>query len=234
MSYFIKFRANSSAHDKLMPVNTQTKQEAVELARKRYGLSVDRVIGRNEAVVVFATIPFGSVVTYYTDSGEVIATYPTVAPKEPTEPVESILNWFKKANPVPDNKSIAVQIGCHIEEFREMLKSLQWVDEEKINAAYTQLTEVETLFKSLGSSPKTIDFQSMNQEQKVELLDSLADQTVTATGIAYRMGFKFKEALNEVSASNWSKFENGEPVRDSNGKILKGKNYFKPNLNQFV
>ena len=42
------------------------------------------------------------------------------------------------------------------------------------------------------------------------------------------------EALEEVHKSNMSKLENGKPIFREDGKILKGKNYFRPNLKQFI
>ena len=44
----------------------------------------------------------------------------------------------------------------------------------------------------------------------------------------------FVEAFEEVHRSNMSKLENGKAIFRKDGKILKGKNYFKPNLKQFV
>lgn len=49
------------------------------------------------------------------------------------------------------------------------------------------------------------------------------------------MGFDMSGALKEVNLSNWSKFdENGNPIFNENGKIVKGENYFKPDLAKFV
>ena len=44
----------------------------------------------------------------------------------------------------------------------------------------------------------------------------------------------FVEAFEEVHRSNMSKFENGKPIFREDGKIIKGKNYFRPNLKQFI
>ena len=41
------------------------------------------------------------------------------------------------------------------------------------------------------------------------------------------------DALHEVNRSNWSKFVDGNPVFDENMKIVKGPNYFKPDLSKF-
>jgi hypothetical protein len=42
------------------------------------------------------------------------------------------------------------------------------------------------------------------------------------------------EAMDEVNASNWSKFVDGQPIVDANQKIAKGPGYFKANLSAFV
>lgn len=234
--YFITFRAESTAHNLLMPIEALSKQEAVDKAREFYGESVSGVISQNEADNTFKVIPFGSLVYWdelNTKRGTVRHVYPKFGTTliDLTDPIKSITKWFNTANPEPDNASVAVQIGVHIEEFREMLSALEEVNPTIIAPVKQHLLSVENLFKNLGSEFK---FHSMNQDKKVELLDSLADQTVTATGIAYRMKFKFHGALQEVSKSNWSKFENGKPIRDENGKIIKGKDYFKPDLTKFV
>ena len=72
------------------------------------------------------------------------------------------------------------------------------------------------------------------KQDKVALLDSLCDQVVTATGIAYFNGFKFDEALTNVNQSNWSKFINNKPICNEHGKIMKGANYKAPELEPFI
>ena len=69
---------------------------------------------------------------------------------------------------------------------------------------------------------------------EVQLLDALCDQIVTAIGVGYMAGFDMAGALQEVIRSNASKFENGKPLFDENGKIRKGKDYTPPELAQFV
>lgn len=231
--YFIKFKPTCTAHDKIMPIDALSKQEAVDNARMFYDKAVHSILSINQLDSTYTTIPWGSTVHFIEMNEKQEPIHTLVYPKQPQvlDPIKSITNWFKEANPEPDNASIAVQIGVHIEEFREMLTALEEVNPTIIAPIKEHLLSIENLFKNLGSE---FDFHGLNQDKKVELLDSLADQTVTATGIAYRMRFNFYGALNEVSLSNWSKFENGKPIRDSNGKIIKGKNYFKPDLTKFV
>lgn len=66
-----------------------------------------------------------------------------------------------------------------------------------------------------------------------EFLDSLADQIVTAAGVGHCAGMDVPGAVEVVDHSNWSKFVDGEPVFDNNGKITKGPDYFKPDLEGF-
>ena len=69
---------------------------------------------------------------------------------------------------------------------------------------------------------------------KIELIDALCDQIVTAIGVAHMFGMDIQGALQEVANSNDSKFEDGRPVFNEHGKIAKGKNYFKPELAKFI
>lgn len=67
-----------------------------------------------------------------------------------------------------------------------------------------------------------------------DLLDSIADQIVTATGVGVFLGMNVPGALNEVNRSNYSKFEDGEPVFNENKKVMKGKDYTPPDLSKFI
>jgi predicted HAD superfamily Cof-like phosphohydrolase len=144
--------------------------------------------------------------------------------------IENTLKWFEQAIPNPTMKDKRVQIGCHIEEFGEMLESI----------GYTETPELEMIIKEAdwfkGNNRSFTDTQEdmIFHCDKDALLDSLIDQIVTAVGVCHMMGFDVEGALDEVNRSNFSKFENGKPVFDSNGKIAKGVNYTKPDLTQFV
>lgn len=72
-------------------------------------------------------------------------------------------------------------------------------------------------------------------EDRIEFLDGLGDQIVTAAGTAHMAGMDIVGALGEINRSNFSKLdENGQPILDENKKFIKGPNYFKPNLKPFV
>jgi predicted HAD superfamily Cof-like phosphohydrolase len=133
--------------------------------------------------------------------------------------VSSILGWFKEAVPAPEDKNRRVQTGVHFEEVAEMLEALRLPTDE-ISKLATALKKGE---------------MDLPEPDRIELLDSLCDQIVTAVGVAHMFGMDIVSALKEVDASNWSKFgENGKPIFDENGKIKKGANYFKPELTNYV
>ncbi len=141
--------------------------------------------------------------------------------------LEKTLIWHQTAVPFPTEDTACVQIGCHYEEVGEMLESL--VDDN----ASMNLIDLSREYKEKASDHVSY-LAFMSVEDKVELLDSLVDQIVTAAGVAHHLGFDLLGALDEVNRSNFSKFEDGKPVFDENGKIAKGKDYSKPNLLPYI
>lgn len=139
--------------------------------------------------------------------------------------IKEILKWFKKAVPEPTVENACTQAGCHFEEFSEMLVAIGFYKSCDTVASVDRIAEH---FKAGKVSNFSEDIN------KIELLDSLCDQIVTAVGVAHMLGMDIEGALDEVNRSNWSKFENGNPVFDENGKIKKGQSYFKPVLSKFV
>jgi predicted HAD superfamily Cof-like phosphohydrolase len=143
--------------------------------------------------------------------------------------INSIFNWFKKAVPEPNHKNIHTQIGVHFEEVAEMLLALSGDDDQTEVLLHNAYLANHLLANHLKSNGDVLDLDMSNQA-KIDLLDALCDQVVTATGVGYMLNMKFPAALEEVNASNYSKFVNGEPIFNENKKIMKGPNYFKPSL----
>ena len=71
---------------------------------------------------------------------------------------------------------------------------------------------------------------------KVEELDAVADLCWVAIGYALSRGYDVASAWEEVRNSNYSKFdENGKAIKNPDtGKVMKGPNFFEPNLKPFV
>lgn len=137
--------------------------------------------------------------------------------------------WFEIAVPNPTSKNISTQIGCHLEEVVEMLVELSATDNEshrKITNAISALTVLSDTMKE--------DHTAYCIPYKIAFLDSLADQIVTATGIGTFLGMNVPGALAEVNRSNYSKFEDGEPIFNENKKVMKGKDYTPPDLKPYI
>ena len=141
--------------------------------------------------------------------------------------IKRTLEWFQQAMPEPTDEQACIQVGVHYEEFGEMLTAN--VDD----SASIMVDELAKEYK--GCDEQHIAFIStMDEHDREELLDSLADQIVTAIGVCHTLGFDIEGALAEVNRSNFSKFENGQAVFDENGKIKKGEHYSKPNLKPHI
>ena len=138
--------------------------------------------------------------------------------------IHSIKEWFKAAKPNPSTADACVQIGCHYEEVSEMSASLY--DDVKYALEATALE-----YKMKHSM---YILEELSADARVELLDALCDQIVTAVGVAYMMGMDIEGALAEVNRSNWSKFEGGVPVFNEHGKIAKGAEYTPPELSDYI
>tara|TARA_R110000822_G_scaffold14172_7_gene50114 strand:+ start:192 stop:620 length:429 start_codon:yes stop_codon:yes gene_type:complete len=137
--------------------------------------------------------------------------------------IENITLWHKRARPEPAGRDLDIQIGCHIEEFIEMMDSLN-IDAN--SALAKALDELEDYADSLKAGTRTVS--AIDRES---LLDALADQIVTAVGVGVCAKMDINAAVGEVDASNWSKFNyKGYPEFDENGKIKKGDKYRPPNL----
>ena len=137
--------------------------------------------------------------------------------------IHNIKEWFKAAKPNPSTADVCVQIGCHYEEVSEMSAAL-CDDDVAHELAATALAYKMNRSGYIGAGADT----------RVELLDALCDQIVTAVGVAYMMGMDIEGALAEVNRSNWSKFEGGVPVFNEHGKIAKGVEYTPPELSDYI
>ena len=137
--------------------------------------------------------------------------------------IHSIKEWFKAAKPNPSTADVCLQIGCHYEEVAEMSAALG--DDDGAH---------ELAATALAYKMNHIWYLGANANARVELLDALCDQIITAVGVAYMMGMDIEGALAEVNRSNWSKFENGVPVFNEYGKIAKGAEYTPPELSDYI
>ena len=69
----------------------------------------------------------------------------------------------------------------------------------------------------------------------VEVADALTDLLYVVYGAGHSFGIDLDKCFEEVQRSNMSKLgEDGKPIYNENGKVMKGPNYSKPNLKQFI
>lgn len=141
--------------------------------------------------------------------------------------IKPILEWFQQAKPNPTAEDACVQIGCHYEEVAEM------ADVMSDDFAKDTLEHFSCDYKDVEDwCYASVD--CMADCEKIDLIDSLCDQIVTAIGVAYMLGFNIEKALAEVNRSNWSKFVDGKPRFNEQGKISKPESYSPPELSEFI
>ena len=100
----------------------------------------------------------------------------------------------------------------------------------------------------LGLAKNTLRFNLMKEENEeyleaannndlVEVADALGDMLYILCGtiIEHGVQYKIEEVFDEIQRSNMSKLgKNGEPIYREDGKVLKGPNYFKPNIKSIL
>lgn len=223
MRHFVSFHQTSTLANKLMVFTDMQRHQVQDAMVQFYGKSWHKIYSEQEASQVLHHlyhnkdnwVRLGEPCEY--NDGKEVYTYPNKYEPEHKVSLESITSWFRTAKPTISSANLSTQIGAHIEEFIEMLEALN----EPVPQQLISLKE------------KYYQGTDLNINE-VALLDSLSDQVVTATGVAYFSEFKWDAALTEVNQSNFSKFEDGKVLLNENGKIMKGKNYFAPNLEKFV
>ena len=109
------------------------------------------------------------------------------------------------------------------------------------------LTVNEQPTADLGDQIHLLRFNLMKEENEeyleatkngdlVEIADALGDMLYILCGtiVSHGLQDKMQSVFNEIQQSNMSKLgEDGKPIYREDGKVLKGPNYFKPNLEQF-
>ena len=77
--------------------------------------------------------------------------------------------------------------------------------------------------------------EAVENDDLLEVADALTDILYVTYGAGHAFGIDLDKCFDEVQNSNMSKLdENGKPIYNENGKVMKGPNYFKPDLSKFV
>ena len=77
--------------------------------------------------------------------------------------------------------------------------------------------------------------QAMKEKNLLEVADALTDILYVTYGAGHAFGIDLDKCFNEVQNSNMSKLgSDGKPIYNESGKVMKGPNYFKPDLSKFI
>ena len=77
--------------------------------------------------------------------------------------------------------------------------------------------------------------EAMHDKNLLEVADALTDILYVTYGAGHAFGIDLDKCFDEVQNSNMSKLgEDGKPIYNKAGKVMKGPNYFKPNLSKYL
>ncbi|MDB9971188.1 nucleoside triphosphate pyrophosphohydrolase family protein [Alphaproteobacteria bacterium] len=103
---------------------------------------------------------------------------------------------------------------------------------EKVEFPNTKTTELryDLIKEELDELRDAID-----QKDMIEIADALTDILYVTYGAGHAFGINLDNCFNEVQDSNMSKLgENGKPIYNEVGKVMKGPKYFKPDLKKII
>ena len=117
------------------------------------------------------------------------------------------------------------KVGIFMKTFGQEVKVNPCFSTDKINKLRLSLIkeELQELIKA------------MEAKDLIEVADALTDILYVTYGAGHAFGINLDKCFEEVQNSNMSKLDNnGKPIYNEFGKVMKGPNYFKPNLKKFV
>ena len=77
--------------------------------------------------------------------------------------------------------------------------------------------------------------EAISKKDIKEVADALTDILYVTYGAGHAFGINLDKCFQEVQSSNMSKLgDDGKPIFNDKGKVMKGPNYFKPNLSKFL
>ena len=117
------------------------------------------------------------------------------------------------------------KVGIFLKTFGQEVKNKPSFSTDRINKLRLDLIKEEL-------SELT---DAMNNKDLLEVADALTDILYVTYGAGHAFGIDLDKCFDEVQNSNMSKLdENGKPIYNEKGKVMKGPNYFKPDLSKFV
>ncbi|MDC0944469.1 nucleoside triphosphate pyrophosphohydrolase family protein [Candidatus Pelagibacter sp.] len=117
------------------------------------------------------------------------------------------------------------KVGTFMKTFGQEVKTKPSLSSDKINKLRIDLIKEE--LEELT--------EAMQKKDLLEVADALTDILYVTYGAGHAFGINLDACFNEVQNSNMSKLgKDGKPIYNDSGKVMKGPNYFKPDLSKFV
>ena len=117
------------------------------------------------------------------------------------------------------------KVGLFMKTFGQEVKIKAGLSAEKINELRISLINEE--LEEFKEAIKNNDLK--------EVADALTDILYVTYGAGHAFGINLDKCFEEVQQSNMSKLsEDGKPIYNEAGKVMKGPKYFKPDLNKFL
>ena len=117
------------------------------------------------------------------------------------------------------------KVGLFMKTFGQEVKKKSSFSTEKINKLRVSLINEE--LEEFKEAIKNNDLK--------EVADALTDILYVTYGAGHAFGIDLDKCFNEVQNSNMSKLgQDGNPIYNNDGKVMKGPNYFKPDLSKFL
>ena len=120
----------------------------------------------------------------------------------------------------------------NFESVKKFMKTFGQEIKEKAGFPDDKITSLryELIQEELDELKEAIDRKDIK-----EVADALTDILYVTYGAGHAFGINLDKCFEEVQNSNMSKLDlNGKPIYNEKGKVMKGPNYFKPNLSKFV
>ena len=117
------------------------------------------------------------------------------------------------------------KVGTFMKTFGQEVKTKASFSTDKINKLRIDLISEELNELS----------EAMKNKDLLEVADALTDILYVTYGAGHAFGIDLDKCFDEVQNSNMSKLDdNGKPIYNESGKVMKGPKYFKPDLSKFV
>ena len=117
------------------------------------------------------------------------------------------------------------KVGLFMSTFGQEVKKNSELSSEKINSLRISLIQEE--LEELTKAIKDNDI--------LEVADALTDILYVTYGAGHSFGINLDKCFDEVQKSNMSKLgKDGKPIYNEHGKVMKGPDYFKPDLSKFI